>query len=74
MPFKRIATGQSLTGNFIHLKALNGDATMGTCVTSNDGDGLESGDVITQGDVVSGQFSEVAVNDGLVLAYEQIEE
>lgn len=74
MPFKRIATGESQTGNFVHIKAMNGDATMNDCVTGNDGDTIEEDDVIQQGDVVSGQFTTVAVKTGLVFAYEQIEE
>lgn len=73
-PFQRVNGGESVEGNFKHIVAMNGSAIMDACVTGNDGDTVEEDDEILQGQVVSGQFTTVAVKTGLVFAYEQIEE
>ena len=74
----RLAAGETATGDFFLLKAINGDVTLGnmTIPANNnyDADFLVAGDTIQQGDEVAGAFSRVsnaAGSSGILLAYKR---
>lgn len=51
------------------IKAIGGDAAFAAGTTTDPGDDPAAGDVIQQGDVISGRFTAIELSGGTVYAY-----
>ena len=71
--FDRIADTTQVTGKWIAIKAINGDATLTVSTTTgtvvSTGDPLVTGDKILEGDVWFGPFTAIKLATGTVIAY-----
>ena len=67
--FQRIDTSSTVTGDFIAVKAINGNATFGSECDTKAGDAPSSSDRILEGDILFAPFSAVDISSGVVYAY-----
>lgn len=68
--FNRIAAADGeQSGRWHAVKAVGGDATFGAGCAMHKGDAPSSGDVLQQGDTVSGPFTTIDLSAGTVYAY-----
>ena len=71
--FDRIADTTQVTGKWVAIKAINGDATFTVSTTVGTvvdvGDQLVTNDRILEGDIIYGSFTAIKLASGVVLAY-----